>query len=564
MIKKIILSLGSNKTSLLLIFLLIVSTIIWGKYWGWVDDIFLNAKYSGLFYKEPLSDIDGCFIISSNIIVLLYKYFPDYNWYSLFLNSTLFISFILIVKTIEIKMSETRFSHLFLLLFIIFFYFSFLAEFYLYITFTQVCVIGATSAGVYILTHSSKSSLLIILFLVIASLIRYEAVMLTLPFYLPFLFFKRFRRKLRQLAIVHSILLFVFCCTLLKMQLNNSEWKLNTIMIESANYSYVNSYKNIDTNSTLYAKVFSIMTMFTGDLKTQMTPDVKKIIRVNRLELLYPEKIIEKLKHEYIKSSKLYSKDYMPSRNWINKAKICLVFLIIISIPFIRRKQGIVLINILVFVLTIFFITINYKIEYRIFYVLFFSLLLLIMTIAEGKSLHIFFSILFILSIIYTPYKWKEFTDNKKYLEKEKYQKQMFMKELDTQFNKKLVFFDLGSIGVFYPGWIKMNVKKNTTNTYLIYGENSSNFHQPHLDYLKNFCESTDILSFFKCLYQREDVIFAFSETRISMYEMYFQKVYGWNLKFKTIDNKPNKLSNIKYSYNPYPLHLNYYDFKKD
>ncbi|MCO5249546.1 MAG: hypothetical protein M9887_11445 [Chitinophagales bacterium] len=565
MINQSVLLFKRYSTFFLLTVLLLVSTLFWGKFWGWMDDMFLFSIFSGFLYKEPTNIGMGYLMLSSDLIVLLYKLFPLYNWYSIFLNSTLIISIYLTMRVISTKIREANFSNLFYLLFIVFFYFAFLSEFYLYITFTQVCAVGSVSAGLYFLTQTTHKKYWILFYLSIVSLIRYEVVIPTLPFYLPFFLYRKYRYRTIQLMLVHSFLLIVFVSSLVKLSLTNEEWTLNALMVEAVNSKANSMYEKLDSNSVQYAKFYSLKTMFTGDLKMQMTDDVKEIIKVKKTDYLQISNLLDKLKFEYNRASNSFTSEYMPSRNWSFKAMICLIFLFMISAILMKSYNRIIIYLICVFVFTLIAVTIFYKMEYRAFSVFFLTILLIILTLVEKRSLYKVIVLCFIFSMLYSAYKIKEFSGNKPYLISEKEHKQRIMSELDDKFNNKFIFFDLASMGILYPGWVRNNIHNNKSNTFIVFGEMGSNLYKSHLKYLESICGSSNVLPFFKCLYyNRDNVIFAFSDMRIAMYELYFDKVYNWHIKFKQLEDSANEINTIKYSYNSFPISLDYYVFENE
>lgn len=203
-----------------------------------------------------------------------------------------------------------------------------------------------------------------------------------------------------------------------------------------------------------------------------------------------------------------------------------------------------------------------FKIEYRVHYPVFLITLLVALksseTLRKKENMKIALSILIILSFL----RAYEYKSTLKFAKEEQLKKELFYSELYTKFDNKIIFLDLYTYSLFpHKGFI--NIKKPSSNVFLVYGEGFSNQHQFHLDYLSSLCGTSEIVAFFKCMYDdKENVVFVFSKIRVEMYELYFKDIYNIDFKLRKIDEESeNALNQISYTFVGPKMYFDYYEF---
>src|SRR5690606_25977913 len=151
--------------------------IIFGFYWGWIDDVYFMNVLEGIDYKEPSNSLFVKYhVLLSGFYVACYKAFPAVNWYGLFNYLYLYFAISFIVFVLLKILLNARVSLLAIVIFLVLFFAVFLLEAVYMLTFTTLSMMLFGSAVLYMLLQSNKNILFAIPFAIIGLLIRVDVV----------------------------------------------------------------------------------------------------------------------------------------------------------------------------------------------------------------------------------------------------------------------------------------------------------------------------------------------------------------------------------------------------
>lgn len=542
-----------------------VTSILFGRYWGWFDDITLLGHFRGLYAGEPIYSLPRVFILSSNALAFLFEKAPTINWYSLFLHFLLLVSLFLLNRVILKNLGDLKFKQSISFVFLTLFYIVFLSDIYLYLDFTKISLLASISSILHILAFPKEKTLLIVLFLAISALIRLEVLLSMIPLIAVILFFKKNRRSTAIILGTLSLCLIIYLINInffaekkLKEYSREIEFLINSRELEGG----VLKNEELALNKVSDAKKLAIISWFTGDIDNLLNDEniqnELKISSFYKLDLTY---IKQKLTKEYHRARYSYSNDYMPGRNWLYKGVIFILFLTLFMVIGVKQQKVLPFLGLYFsFCFIISFLTIAYKMEYRLFIGAFlFTLLGYWVLLKDEKRLSFKTTLLFMLFM--TPWIVRGLITNKIHYENEKQQKRIYHEELLKISKDKVMLFDIFTMGLQEPGLLHIN-KEPTNSIYIIYGETFSTFYPKYKRHIETHFGSDDMVELFRNLYlNRDKVIFAFSDFRVNMYEVYFKDVFGINVRFKLMSESPNALKDIHYSYAPQKINANYYVF---
>jgi hypothetical protein len=555
--------------SLFSIVLLAITWLLFGIYWGWIDDIYLANALNGTFFHQPAKSLFiSYYVFLSNGLVFLNQLLPKTNWYGIFNLIVLFLIVALFIALTYKLLKRAEQGKFFNILFIFFLFMVALAELIYMQTFTTNSLLLFGLSSLYFLNDPKFRRTALFIILIIAMLIRSDVVFFVFP--ILFIFILLESKQKVKLVLLFSILTIALplVFTITNISSNDvKEWKkYSTTIVNVLDGSNSNSFEKMAKIDK--ARTLALFTWFQGDIDNLLNQEY-----VEKLDIHPPFSIVSlkkagvKFQIEYEKSCCKYNQDYTPSRNWINKGIFISFVLIVLSIYFVaierdKKRKLIMALYPLSFLGAILFAIIFFKMEYRIFYpTAFLYIIALLLSNQQKIKNYLIYALLLLLLIVF-PIRIKEYYSTSRDLKAEVNQKELFRAELNSKFSDKLIFFDFLTSGLYSPTFFNYKPFNEGHNTLLLYGEVNSNFIESHKKYLSEICGSDELVPFFECLYQkRDDVIFAFTNHRVEMYEMYFNDVHGKTLKFKKLEQKSNKLNTIHYSYSHNKLFMDYYVF---
>jgi hypothetical protein len=550
------------------IFLITITWLLFGIYWGWIDDIYLANAINGTFFKDPPQSLFiNYYVLLSKGFIFLNQIIPRINWYGVFNLACLFLIVYLFIALIYHTLNKSKQSNFFNILFIFLLFMVALAEAIYLQTFTSNALILFGLSAIYFLNEPKLKNLSVLVLLIIALLIRSDVIILLFPIIAVFILINN-KEKIKLILLLAFITI-ALPIILKKIQTNDDakEWeKYSSTIINILDAGNAETYENMLKKDK--ARSYAFYTWFQGDFNNLLNQEY-----IDKLEIHSPfsittfKKATIKIEKEIDKSCCKYDENYTSSRNWSMKGIVATSIIILLSILFVclekdKKRKFLIALFPLAFITTILFTTILFKMEYRVFYpVALITVLALLLSNKHLASKYLVY-VLLILLLIAFPSRLKEYYVTSLDLKEEINKKESFRTELNAKFSNKIILFDFLTTSLYSPTFFKTHAFNEGNNTFLLYGEVFSNFLESHKAYLSEICGSYEIVPFFKCLYEkREEVVFALTDHRVYMYEMYFKDVYGIPIKFKKLELKPNHLNAIHYSYSYNKLNMDYYVF---
>ena len=123
--------------------------------------------------------------------------------------------------------------------------------------------------------------------------------------------------------------------------------------------------------------------------------------------------------------------------------------------------------------------------------------------------------------------------------------------EMKQIIEESIHFDNIGMVNKHLNLYLSYNLVHHIILDYFPFGHylNCAN----HLSFFL-YCQYYSPKSTFRKLFSNGEildakVVFAFNDFRVHMYEVYLKDVHGLNIRFKKLEEKPNALNQIKYSY---------------
>ncbi len=561
-------------TILITVVLLLLTKVILGFYYGWFDEIVLMNLHNGLGYNQPLTNHLNThvryFLFIADIIVYLNNKLPPFNWYGIFIYSLASISIFISIKSIYTDIKD-NFSISISLLFIALFYFVFLVEMTFQLNFTTVAVFLVGIGLSKIFENPNKKFTYYLPFLLIFTtglLIRYEISAITIPLFMALILFKKDYNNRKNILV--TIVMLMIAPYAYELHESNHSKDVDKETVKT--FQKILDFKDYHSNYNFFeldkARSTALFTWYSGDDKTLLSEEyINKLNVESSFNTLKIKDIRNRIRTQFDTISKSYSKEYFPTRNWhikliISSLIITLLFIYILNSNI--KTKYIPLVTIFYFTIHFIVLLIFFKLEYRVHYPVFLITLLVILksskVLWKKENMKYAILILIILSFL----RVYEYKSTLKFAKEEQLKKENFYTELFDKFENKKIFLDLYTYSLFpHKGFI--NIKKPSSNIFLVYGEGFSNQHQFHLDYLTSLCGSNEIVAFFNCMFEdRENVVFIFSKIRVEMYELYFKDIYNIDFKFKKLDQgRKNALNSITHTFVGPPINMDYYIFDR-
>jgi hypothetical protein len=414
------------------------------------------------------------------------------------------------------------------------------------------------------MNDDKSSAYLYLLPTVFGVLIRTDVLFLLIPL-LALMWFAKRTRKYQIAAILIALLVLPLGLEWFNYSPEVKELQEHTPFIhnilDAGNAHTMEEMMAVDS-----ARTMAFFSWYQGDYDNLLNSAYKQALASHSpFSYLTLRKASFKLSNALTNACCRYPAEYTPYRNWLKRGLLLWLLILGFSIYFSyqsdQRKEKVINLFVpIIFTGLILVTTVLYKMEYRIFFPLAFTSLLVLFLLNRVRLNWRTTRILFLGLLISLPFVLSAAYKYQRDLSEETALKEKFLVELDEKFEDKLFFFDLFSASLFTPHLYGNQMLGRQNNTTTVYGEVFKNFDSRHIKYLETFCGSTKIVPFFSCLYERRDeVIFAFTDFRVAMYELYFRDLYGIDVRFKKLMQEDNALKNIDYSYSWNRLHMDYY-----
>ncbi len=558
---------------------------IFGYYFGWVDDVLQYNYFRGIPLGEPIEHFYTVHLGLSYLYKYLFSIYPAINWYGLFMGIyTLLatINFYYIILYLLCKTSLSQYLKLFcipLILFCILW-----IDFIVFINFTKISILllGTSLIGLDIsLRQNLKRNRITIYFcftFLIGLLTRPEVLIIILPLFLIYIIRGvHNKRKIIKICLLIFILIGIYKLldyTSVKQSDRNKRNEVAHLL-------------NITDGRNLNGKDF--YALYRNDIKYRAVfmyfhPDStftnKKILDqwgpASSFSLKNLKGIKKKLEEEFYRASQYYDNQYHVYMNWLDRFSMVLIINILTIILATykyyqygsKNKTSILVLWLLLlcFCSSILIITSLSKMEERVAITTSIIFTLMVLNIyfennqvpSNRKSVNVLITLI-LMTLVF--FKLQTTYAIAKEKENELEQKANIIKEINTNFKNKILFFDIWTMTLLHQRAFE-NIYLNKNNTYLAYGEYWSNMIDSHKKTLEAICPNTDFINFYQCLYKkRKEVVFVYNtETRAQLIEKLSSEVYNMPIRFKKY--MPNsELSKLHYSFLPFEYHFEYYVF---
>ena len=564
-----------------LIILQVVIMVVMGFHFGWLDDVLFELNARGTISDYHNGDLLIYWKGFSHVFAGLYAWKPEVPWYGIILlvlmlmmhvNLALFLSRL---ASVEIKRGWIVLAGVLI-------YLGFLLPYCTAPTFTSTALFlaGSSLINLWSSDQFAKSSRRLTIYLLftlsLGILIRYRVALLVLLVLLPFGMHAIYhtRKNMRSLATLMSPLLVAASLFIL---FNLFESQDNKVYRDKVSYIRpVMDGFNYDQRHTDWVDLSekdSILLMaarmwFIGD---DTFFNRSYFETVGHINLLHPDIRQDwklNLTQEWEKADR-YPDEYLLYFNWKRELFILLILNLVLLIgPLLMSARPSIrawLIHCLkpaFFTAIVLIIAVLYKIEGRVLIpmIVLFTLIFALETLRmmpKKRWIRLAPLVILLVSIvILLPDYWKAGNNKKAEVE----QKRAVIADLNARFSGKIIVFD------YYTSWLLHGnlleyVPLSDKNQYAIWGEPGFDYFKQYRSYLETICDDISFNGFYNCLKERQDVIFVYSEQRVSLIEGYAEILYQNDLKFKKIAEE-SPLQYLEYSYLWFPMELNYYELE--
>jgi len=555
-----------------------VASVMFGFYYGWLDDVQEVAMFSGFFLPQAQTDPHHNIFVS-NILIWLYDLKPAVPWYGLFMHSCIFISTCIFIYLL-IKRSNRSPSTIVPLLLIGSLIATHLLRIVVFFNFTYVSMLLMASAmSLYFHTQGKRLIFFSLSLIFIAISIRLEAALFSGFF--VFLYECLERRKelsIKQFIILTAlILLSSVAVTLVRQNPNN--YDLQYVQKNEPALKSIQEAGNISTSSNLSIqdsmKIASVITWNNYDKYAIDDDFLEKISNpfysFQTISTHSLKNRISELRRSLV-SSERYTPDYS-SYNWgwnilILLSSIVLACIIIYLMdvsPYIKIRNFIYVFVIIVasVLLVGSFVKLESRIIYPLLFVLGFWLTskVLLLHKLQKHSMGIYLILALVLST-----GCLQLIKSKKNAwlhASELALKRDVLNEINTNFKNKTILYDYHSIYLLHDTPFKQIVL-NSDNNHTVAAHYWLAFFTTLQEYYKESCGSDRIDKIMKCYFENKDhVLMVSTDYNMQFLEEYLDILYNTNLNIvPSTSNNLSALGSIKHSFMWFPLNFNYYEFE--
>jgi hypothetical protein len=576
--------------------LFLLTYLLLGFHFAWIDDVLMNNYLRGLLSSEPIDDFYLYQRGLSKVLSGLYFVVPQWPWYGLFLYACIFVAtfnvFHFLSKVfLQFKINSRLHRALLLTLF---FLVAWIENVYL-INFTRVSILltGSSLLGLIYLIYFEKDVRFFRLkygFYLgafgVGYLLRPEATTFTLVILGGLVALLSFSRDFRKPALfVLPLLLFIGTHTVVEKTSQSADkakfetrWPYIFNLLDGCNFKSEATGEMLKTPEDS-VRLMAVGTWYVED-ENQITPEfLEQLSASSPISWTTLSNWRQNLNDEFHKAKSFYGREYHRGLNWFVKMIGFAIFNLLILLwclsqlvtgEMSTRSFLKVILYFFGFVALMLTTMLFIKMEDRIFtpVAIIFTCgnLLLLTSLVDlklkGNRAKRGLIVLLILLAGFSIWRMKSMRKIAVEKKQELNLKRNFIAEVNTQFSDKLIFYDLWSMTLLHDSPFK-NVEMNPQNTHTVFGEYWCNSYQSHRDYLKSICGSVEFEPFFECLFEKkEEVVFILSKHRKDLLESYLSILYNLNYKFELI-HPDSEVSKIKYSFLWAKLDFNYYRLRQ-
>lgn len=561
--------------------LFLLTQLVFGFHYGWLDDVIQTNYIRGIGISEPLSHHFTAHVLLLNAYRVLYINFPDIAWYGFFFIFYIYLAtvnatYFFLLKVEQLNDRRWKCALYVGLLFFISVWFD---QVYL-LNYTQISILLVGTSLLLLVEilnrqklsiNVSLGALYLSICMMIGLLTRPDVMILVIG---PFSFYLVVRLKGHKQPIKTIItclavgVIFIGIC---RFQIDSNFNKINKTISHIINLTDLrNTFKPFNILLEEDIRYKAIFLYYWPDEELISDQQLQKWGPQQSLKSLSLKHLKENFFIEWKRAARTYQQEYCPGLNWMPPL-ICLIILSLslIAVRYFYAKEtksqllysDFLLLFLVVFMLVL--VMALAKMEARIAMPLISLVTLSILGNTVKSSSHFFytrtgFSMLVLITVfcfVRVQQNYRTASDKKQ----ECLKKEAFVEELNAQFSDKLILFDIWTLSLLHASPLK-NIQLNPRNTYLTYFESWSNFLDCQQAYWKQKCGKASFQRVYSCLYaQKEDVVFVHTlNLRIGLIEEYGRKVHQTHLTFKET-HLGTALSELHYSFLPYHYDFGYY-----
>lgn len=568
------------------LFLFLLTHLVYGFHYGWVDDVTITNFIRGLYIAEARDKTFTVHVGLSRIYHYLYLHCSNFPWYGLIICFYAFLATFNLVYFLSCTFDKLlkKNTLIFILLTLFIFILIWVENIFL-LNFTRISIllIGTSFLLIDHITNSSLTvkqkylwTLYLSIVLLIGILTRPESVIVLI---VPFLFY--FFRHYKSPRTLFKI----FLILALNGIISGITYTLSIDSdIKQKNKNIAHILSITDGMNTNQKKAFELINedirykaVFLYYIPDDDLVNEESLKKWGSAKFVSTNKIIKswhKLRYEIYKARLSYGKEYLEKLNWFNLFIGLLIFnflLCFLNIVFSLRENKLIpiahFLAISSFTIIIILITVLYKMENRVTIPSIAIISLMGLSMISKSNIKNRFNdkaIAISLFLLLTPTIIQSINYYKISLEKKKETelKRNFINELNQSFENKIIFYDIWTMSLIHLSPFEV-AKLNSSNMHTNHKENWSGFISDHVHSLEKMCGNTDFVNFYNCLFlKKEDVVFVFTkDTRIGFIEEYALKVHNINMEFSEIlDN--SELKKINYTFLPHKYEFGYFTLK--
>ena len=563
---------------------MLLTGLIFGFWFGWLDDVLFEQNFRGMFAGKPVPDTFNYFRGTGYLISRLYVQFPSFPWYGFFLLTCVFAS-TWIFASVSYKSALKIGLNLvgFVLLFSAF-YLAFFLENVFLLTFTRISILGmgAGILGTVSLFYQPGKNFLFQIFcflvFVFSYLMRPELIIFPLFLFLPIflLIVLRQREHIKKIIFLGLSILFVLAAHQLTEkifetkdhQYHDKLWQYARPTLDGFKLNPKNVSGNFSSREDSI-RYFAAQNWFYQDslkLGIKYFQENGTNSWINAVTL---ESVFKNLQSEW-KRSDSYG-EYHSSWNWSWK----IIFLFLASsffcLPGLRMilqewklsSPGFLLTSLpFFFVGVILVCTSFFKMEDRVFTPL--SILFLFSVFLVPQFTNSSFTLsnafkIFIISIfmIVGTFRIPGYLQTKKENESEYENSKELIRWMETQFSEKTILTDYYSRFYFHGKALSQMEFPSHTSFGIVWGQRASHEFSEYREQLNSICPVSRIDSFLVCA-KEKGIIFFIPDFNARLIQSYLDILYHQTLYFKQLEVKGPE-QDIHFSFLWFPVKYSWF-----